>query len=44
LNQRSLRRLALSVLTGPPGRLTAFVLDIAVAASGYWAKRLLGRR
>jgi hypothetical protein len=40
--QRMLRRIATGFLTGPAGRLTAFLVDIGVATSRYWRRRLAG--
>jgi hypothetical protein len=40
--KRVLRRVATGFLTGPAGRLTAFVVDISVATSRYWRRRLAG--
>ena len=42
LHQRFLRRIATGFLTGPAGRLTAFTLDVGVAATLYWGRRLAG--
>ena len=42
--QRILRRVATGFLTGPAGRLTAFVLDVGVATTRYWSRRLAGEK
>jgi hypothetical protein len=40
---RLLRRIATGFLTGPAGRLTAFALDLGIASTRYWSRRLAGR-
>jgi hypothetical protein len=40
---RLLRRIAAGFLTGPGGRLTAFALDIGIASTRYWSRRLAGK-
>lgn len=40
---RALRRLAVAFLTGSAGRLTAFLIDVAVASVRYYGPRALGR-
>ena len=40
---RVLRRIATGFLTGPAGRLTAFALDIGIAGTRYWGRRLAGK-
>ena len=42
--QRILRRIATGFLTGPAGRLTAFVLDVGIATTRYWSRRLAGEK
>jgi hypothetical protein len=37
------RRVAVSLLTGPTGRFTAFVIDVSAASAVYWSRRLRGR-
>jgi hypothetical protein len=37
------RRIAVSFLTGPTGRFTAFVIDVSVASAVYWSRRLTGK-
>jgi hypothetical protein len=37
------RRVAVSFLTGPTGRFTAFVIDVSVASAVYWSRRLTGK-
>jgi hypothetical protein len=39
---RTFRRFAVDILTGPAGRLTAFVLDIAILGGAYLVARLTG--
>ena len=41
--ERPLRRIATGLLTGPAGRLTAFALDLGIAATRYWGRRLAGK-
>lgn len=41
--QQALRRAATGFLTGSSGRLTAFALDVGIAATRYWACRLAGK-
>jgi hypothetical protein len=41
-HHRVLRRVAAGFLTGPAGRLTAFVVDVGVATARYWRGRLAG--
>ena len=41
-HERVLRRVATGFLTGSAGRLTAFALDIGVATTRYWRRRLAG--
>ena len=41
--QRITRRVATRLLTGPAGRLTAFVIDVGVVGARYWGRRLAGR-
>jgi len=43
LNER-LRDLATAVLTGPAGRFTAFLIDVAVATARHWGRRATGRK
>ena len=40
--QRILRRVATGFLTGPAGRLVAFTIDVGVATTRYWSRRLAG--
>jgi hypothetical protein len=40
---RLLRRIAAGFLTGPGGRLTAFALDIGIASTRFWSRRLAGK-
>ena len=40
--ERIMRRLATGFLTGPAGRLTAFAIDVGVASTLYWSRRLRG--
>jgi hypothetical protein len=42
--KRTARRFAIDVLTGPAGRLTAFMLDILILGGAYLLARLSGRR
>jgi hypothetical protein len=37
------RRAAAALLTGPAGRLAAFVIDVSVAVARYFSARLRGR-
>jgi hypothetical protein len=39
---RTFRRFAVDILTGPAGRLTAFVLDVAILGGAYLVARLTG--
>jgi hypothetical protein len=39
----SLRRMATAALTGTPGRLFAFVVDVGAASARYYSARLRGR-
>ncbi len=41
--QRIVRRIATGFLTGAAGRLTAFTLDVGVATTRYWSRRLAGK-
>ena len=43
-HQRMLRRIATRFLTGSTGRLTAFALDVGVATTRYWRRRLAGEK
>jgi hypothetical protein len=36
--------MAVALLTGPAGRLAAFVIDLSVAGARYYAARLRGRK
>jgi len=38
-----LDRIAAGFLTGSMGRFTAFALDLGVAATRYWSRRLAGK-
>jgi hypothetical protein len=40
--QGIVRRIATGFLTGPVGRLTAFAIDVSVATTRYWRRRLAG--
>jgi hypothetical protein len=42
--QRILHRVATGFLTGPAGRLTAFAIDVGVATTRYWRRRLAGEK
>jgi len=39
----SARRVAVRFLTGSSGRFVAFVIDVSVASTIYWSRRLAGR-
>ena len=41
-HHRVLRRIASGFLTGPAGRLAAFTIDVGVATTRYWRRRLAG--
>jgi hypothetical protein len=41
--ERMLRRAAVSFLTGSAGRLTAFLLDVAVVSARYAGRRATGK-
>ena len=41
--QRILRRIATGFLTGSAGRFTAFAIDLGVATTRYWSRRLAGK-
>jgi hypothetical protein len=41
--QPLLSRIAAGLLTGSAGRFTAFAVDLGVAASRYWSRRLAGK-
>jgi hypothetical protein len=41
--RRALRNLAIDVLTGPAGRVTGFVLEVASAAARQASERIAGR-
>jgi hypothetical protein len=41
-HHRAMRRVATGFLTGPAGRLTAFTLDVGIALTRYWRRRLAG--
>ena len=40
---RVLRRFATGFLTGPGGRFTAFAIDLGIATTRYWSRRLAGK-
>jgi hypothetical protein len=37
------RRLATDLLTGPAGRFTAFAIDVTIAVTRHWSRRLAGK-
>jgi hypothetical protein len=39
----ALRRAAVGFLTGPAGRLTAFLIDVGVASGRYFGRRVTGK-
>jgi hypothetical protein len=41
--RRIARRVATGFLTGSAGRLTAFAIDLGVASTRYWTRRLQGK-